>query len=63
MAITVRVEKASDWNFEEYIQIGTLKDLLELTEKYGDDIIIRARRPYETEDEVRTITVYDDYLE
>ena len=63
MATTVKVEKASDWSFEEYIQISTLEDLFELTKKYGHNIIIRARQPYETEDEERTIIVYDDYME
>ena len=63
MAMTIRVTKASDWKFEEYIQIGTLEDLFELTKKYGHNIIINARRPYETEDDERTITVYDDYME
>lgn len=57
----VHLEKASDWQFKEYIEINTLEDLIALQKKYKEDLVVNftnnnySKEPF--------ITIYDDYLE
>ena len=52
-----KIGKASNWNYEEEIEIKTLEDLLEFIDSVSDSIVI------ETKHDNYSITIYDDYLE
>lgn len=53
----VKLIKASDYTFEEYININSLQDLINLEDKYKCGLIIdiSCERP--------SIIIYDDYIE
>ena len=54
--MTMKLRKASDWCFEETIEVNTLEDLRKLSEKYDcSDLIV--------EFEANAIMIYDDYVE
>lgn len=52
-----KVEKVSDWlcgeNKEEFKEINTLEELMQLQQECGHSIILDGN----------TITIYDDYIE
>ena len=48
-----RIKKSSDWEYEDYIEIKTLEELLKFQEKCNCNIIING-------DEIE---IYDDYRE
>lgn len=65
----VILHKASDWDFEEEIEVKTIEDLKKLDEEYGEHGLI-LRFDQLTFDQLTleefeypTITIYDDYVE
>jgi hypothetical protein len=52
-----KIDKASDWKYQELRQIDTLEELLALLEEFGHAIVVAKFG-----DEY-FITIYDDYLE
>ena len=48
-----KLSKASDWGFEDSIDVSTLEDLLDIIAKYECSLVLN-------ED---SIILYDDYLE
>ena len=58
------LRKASDWDFEEEIEVTTVEDLKKLDEEYGEHGLILRFDPRTVEDfEYPTIKIYDDYVE
>ena len=57
-----KIEKASDdfGTKPKELEINTLEDLINLIEEYGSSIILEK---YMYGDEIRRITIYDDYIE
>ena len=63
-----RLSKASDWNFEEHINVNTLEDLKLLAKKYYDSTMATDKYAplilyFDTPMEIPTIQIYDDYIE
>ena len=56
-----QLEKASDWNFREDLEIDTLEDLMKFVEESISDVIITTALVPEGYD--ARIKLYDDYLE
>lgn len=50
-----KLEKASDWDFKEEIEIKTLDDLECLYKKYKEELIVDFKE--------KIITIYDSYIE
>lgn len=58
------LHKASDWDFEEEIEVTTVEDLKKLDEEYGEHGLILRFDWRTVEDfEYPTIKIYDDYVE
>ena len=58
------LRKASDWDFEEEIEVTAVEDLKKLDEEYGEHgLILRFDRYTMSESEYPTIKIYDDYVE
>lgn len=58
------LRKASDWDFEEEIEVTTAEDLKKLDEEYGEHGLILRFDQLTVEDfEYPTIEIYDDYVE
>ena len=65
--------KASNWRFEEIIEINTLEDLIKLKEKYNCPIIFQDNFFYKLSDTMSSskeketcpyeLLIYDDYIE
>lgn len=53
------VNKASNFNYEEYIEINNLEELKALSEKYNRELVIS----FNFTKEFGKIIIYDDYLE
>ena len=62
-----RLTKASDWKFEEEIEINTLEDLVALQNKYtncgGDSDYVWVNPSLVVDFDEEEITIYDYYLE
>lgn len=54
------INKVSDRNFSEEVEINSIEDLAALSEQYGEDIIFRMPRG---RNDRYTLLVYDDYIE
>lgn len=51
-----QVEKASDYDYQETVEINTIEDLIALSNRYNnEDLIINFRD--------NIIIIYDDYIE
>ena len=53
------VTKASDLDYEEYVEINTLEELKALSDKYNEELVIN----FDSTRGFNQITIYDDYLE
>ena len=67
-----KIEKASDWGYEDYKEINTLEELLEFTKTChkGQSVILewhdeseRTKHSPENKELIPVITIYDDYVE
>ena len=62
-----RLTKASDWKFEEEIEINSLDDLITLQNKYknyeGDPDYVWDNPSLVIDFNEKEITIYDNYLE
>ena len=62
-----RLTKASDWKFEEEIEINSLEDLITLQNKYknyeGDPDYVWDNPSLVIDFNEKEITIYDNYLE
>lgn len=47
------IRKASDWNYEDELEINSLEELIKFINNNGGKIILKEER----------ITIYDDYVE
>lgn len=47
--------KASDFNFNNHVEVATLGDLKKLEKEYGNDLVISFEK--------KEIIIYDTYLE
>ena len=62
--MTFRVIKASDYEFEEFVNIETIEELKKIYDKYGKiELIVDFCGQFVLEDGVPTIMIYDDYIE
>lgn len=69
--MTFKLRKASDWEFEETVEINTIEDLKRLQDRYRNadggiwagTLIVDFHSDLSGIREVPTITIYDSYIE
>jgi hypothetical protein len=69
--MTFKLRKASDWEFEETVEINTIEDLKRLQDRYRNadggiwtgTLIVDFYLDLSGIREVPTITIYDSYIE
>ena len=58
-----KVRKASDWHYEDYIEINNLYELEAFTLDYDENWIKEGYMPIIIDFNCKIITIYDDYIE
>jgi hypothetical protein len=50
-------------HYEWRISVSDIQELLDLVASTGKSIIVERQQPYEREDGMRSLLIYDDYIE